>query len=356
VERLPIGRHHQHWPRSARSRRGGASRRRVTAWTRLTIVTGALALAGVLIPAGVAGAAPATSAARTPGSLKATLAEVNKLSNEIDSLGQQYDALKIQLSQARREAAIARETVRRDNKLLASGQAAIGQIAAEGYMNGTMNPTLQLLQTSNPQQYLNQASIMLQLQRENGDKISVVTTAQSAAKRASLAAAQQTSQATRLAATMHKKVAEMQAKEKTLNSSVYSQALAVFQHTGHYPNINVPGDSIGVQALRWALSRQGDQYVWAAAGPTTFDCSGLTMWAYEHVGIQLDHYTGDQWNEGQHIPRSEMQPGDLILMYGLDHVGMDVNGNLMVDAPTFGQVVQVQQIPWAAVDGVVRIA
>ncbi len=71
-----------------------------------------------------------------------------------------------------------------------------------------------------------------------------------------------------------------------LNSSAFSQALAVYQRTGVYPNITVGGSSIGAQALRYALTRLGDPYVWGAAGPSAFDCSGLVLWSYAQVGIQ----------------------------------------------------------------------
>lgn len=355
MERLPPGRHYQHGSRSASSR-SGAIRRPLASWTRVTIVTGTLALASILIPAGTAGAASAAPASGSPG-LKATLAEVSKTSNEIDSLGQQYDALKIQLSQARKEAAIARETTRRDRKLLASGEMAIGQIAAEGYMNGTMNPTMQLLQSSNPQEFLNQASIMLQLQQENGDKVSIVAAAQDAAKRASLAATQEENQATKLSAAMRKKVGVMQAKENVLNSSAFSQAMTIFQQTGTYPDVSPTGDSVPVQALRQALTKQGDPYVWAAAGPNQFDCSGLVVWAYAQIGISLQHYTGDLWNDGVHIARAELEPGDLVFFFpGEEHVGIYVGNGLMLDAPSTGQVVQVQPMLWADYDGAVRIA
>jgi peptidoglycan DL-endopeptidase CwlO len=356
VERLPHGRHHQHSLRSAGSRRGGAGRRPLATWTRLTIATGTLALAGVLIPAGTAGAASAAPASGSP-SLKATLAEVSKISNEIGALGQQYDQLKIQLTQARREASIARETYKRDEKLLASGQNAIGQIAAEGYMNGDINPTLQMLQSTNPQQYLNQASIMLQLQQENGDKISVVTSAQAAAKRAAMAAVQEESQATKLSSAMRKKVATMQAKENELNSSAFKQALAIYDKTGTYPSPTVTGSTIPEQALRHALTRIGDPYVWAAAGPTSFDCSGLVVWAYAQIGISLPHFTGDLWMEGVHVSRDELQPGDLLFFFpGEEHVGFYVGNGMMLDAPQTGQNVQIQPVLWPDYDGAVRIA
>jgi peptidoglycan DL-endopeptidase CwlO len=336
VERLPRGRHHR--------------------LVRFTIVTGALALVSVIIPAGVAGAASASPAAPPPASLQAKLAEIKVLSEQIDHEGQQYDALRIQLQQAQKEEGVARLTAQRDQKLLATGRAQIGQIAAAGYMNGSLSPDLELLQDSDPQVLLNQASIMAQLEQENGEKVSQVTSAQAAANEALLAAGQEAAQASKLTAAMAKKVAQIQGKENVLNSSVYAQALSVFQQTGTYPDVTVVGNTIGEQALRFALAQLGVEYVWGGATPAGFDCSGLVMWAYEHVGISLEHFTGDQWNEGQHIPLSELQPGNLIFMYDLDHVGMYVGNGMMVDAPSTGQVVQIQPIPWDVVDGAVRIA
>jgi cell wall-associated NlpC family hydrolase len=355
VERLPHGRHHQHSQRPASSMRDRSSRRSLSSWTRLTIVTGALALASVVIPAGVAGASPGAPAAGTP-SLKATLAKVQKLANQIESLGQQYDALQIQLHQARREAKLARVAAKRYHKMVASGQQAIGQIAAQGYMNGTLDPTLQMLQTSNPQQFLDQTSIMLQIQQENGDKLSQVSSAEDAAKKASLAAAQEDTQATKLAAQMRKKVASAHAKQKVLDSSAFKQATAIFNQTGHYPDISVTGNSIPEQALRQALTRQGDPYVWAAAGPSAFDCSGLVVWAYAQLGISLPHYTGDLWNAGVHIPRADLAVGDLVFFFpGEEHVGFYVGNGLFLDAPQTGQNVQIQPMLWSAFDGAVRI-
>jgi peptidoglycan DL-endopeptidase CwlO len=352
VERLPHGRHHQLSALSVGSRAHGTRRRSA----RLTVVAGTLALAGLILPAGLANAAPAAPTSR-PTSLKATLAEINKISNAISALDEQYDALRIQWSQARKEAVIAQVTVKRDQKLLASGQAALGQIAAEGYMNGNVNPALQLLQTSSPQQYLNQASIMLQLQAETGDKVNLVSAARNAAARARAAAVQELSQAARLRSSMQKKVDEMQAKENLLNDSAFKQAMQVYQRTGHYPPVALSGRSIPIEALRKAMLKIGDWYQWGAAGPTTFDCSGLVVWAYAQIGISLPHFTGDLWQLGVHVPRSELQPGDLVFFFpGEEHVGFYVGHGLFLDAPATGQRVQIQPMLWDVYDGAVRIA
>lgn len=348
MERLPLGRHVTAVAR-------GTSGRRRPHWRpgRVATTAAIIALLSSGLPSGISNADPVSS---VPASLKALVAKANRLSNEIDILGQQYDGLRIQLNEAHTEAKIARESYLRDEKELAVGQQAVGQIAAEGYMTGGVDPALQLLQSGDPQSFLNRASIMLQLQQEDGSKLNAVATEVKQADRAKASAAQQERQAVRLEAAMRRKVAAIQVRESVLNSAAFSQAMAVYDKTGSYPNIAVRGDSVGAQALRWALSEIGRPYVWGAAGPDAFDCSGLVMWAYGKVGISLMHFTGDQWNEGEHIPRSELEPGDLIFFFPtISHVGMYVGNGLMVDAPTAGQDVQIQAVYWSAAVGYVRI-
>jgi peptidoglycan DL-endopeptidase CwlO len=319
---------------------------------RVAILATAATLIGFVLPGGIGSAATASA----PKTLKQLVAEANTLSNQIDVLSQQYDALKIQLTEAREEATIAKQTAQRDHKAMGAGQAQLGQIASQSYMTGGLDPTIQMLQTTNPQQFLNRASIMLQLQYQQGGTMSLLQSAEDAANRAEQTATQQEAKATSLSTVMSKKVGQIQAKENVLNSSAFSQALSIFQQTGHYPDIQVTGDSLGEQALKWALTRLGDAYVWGAAGPTTFDCSGLVMWAYAHVGISLQHFTGDQWDEGQHISRSQLEPGDLVFFFqDISHVGMYVGNGMMVDAPTFGQPVQIQPVLWNVYVGAVRI-
>jgi peptidoglycan DL-endopeptidase CwlO len=321
------------------------------AWGRVGILASAATLVSFALPNGI-GSADSVGAP----TLQATVAQANALSNQIDVLGQQYDALRIELNEAGSEAAIAKETAQRDERALGAGQAEVAQIAAQGYMTGSFNPTIELLQSPNPQDFLNRASIMTQLAYQQGGTMSLLASAEGAANRAKQTAIQEESQATKLAAAMSKKVSQIQAKEDLLNSSAFSQALAIYDRTGSYPNIAVTGDSLGEQALRFALSKLGDEYVWGGAGPSVFDCSGLVMWAYAQVGISLEHFTGDQWNEGEHISRSQLEPGDLVFFFAdISHVGMYIGNGLMVDAPTFGQVVQIQPVMWDVYVGAVRI-
>jgi len=103
--------------------------------------------------------------------------------------------------------------------------------------------------------------------------------------------------------------------------------------------------------LAAARTRLGDPYVWGATGPDSFDCSGLTQWAYAHAGIQLPRVAADQWNAGPHVTLAELQPGDL-LFWATDvsnpatihHVTLYIGGGMMIAAPHTGDVVKVQPV------------
>jgi cell wall-associated NlpC family hydrolase len=112
--------------------------------------------------------------------------------------------------------------------------------------------------------------------------------------------------------------------------------------------------SIAMVAIRAAMSRLGQPYVWAAAGPDTFDCSGLVRWAFGKAGLRLLHFTGFQWNEGRRVPPRDVLPGDLILFYkDLSHVGIYLGAGWMVNAPFTGQYVNVVPVHGKVV-GIVR--
>ena len=102
--------------------------------------------------------------------------------------------------------------------------------------------------------------------------------------------------------------------------------------------------------LTYALSKLGSPYVWGAAGPTSFDCSGLTMMAWRQAGVSLEHYTVDQMDEGLAVSPAAIAPGDLVLTPGSDppgpglpgHVGLYLGDGLVESAvdPQLGTVVQ----------------
>jgi len=105
----------------------------------------------------------------------------------------------------------------------------------------------------------------------------------------------------------------------------------------------VPGVSpAAAVAVAAALSMVGDPYVWGAAGPDYFDCSGLVMWAYAQAGVSLPHYSGSQFDDTIQIPMSDLEPGDLVFPADPgEHVAMYIGNGNIVQAPDTGTDVQV---------------
>jgi cell wall-associated NlpC family hydrolase len=108
-------------------------------------------------------------------------------------------------------------------------------------------------------------------------------------------------------------------------------------------------------AIAFAQSQLGKPYVYAAAGPNAYDCSGLTMAAYAAAGVGMGHYSGSQYASFPHVSMDELLPGDLIFWGGggSQHVGLYIGGGLMIDAPHTGAWVHVTQV-YGGASGAVR--
>jgi peptidoglycan DL-endopeptidase CwlO len=292
-----------------------------------------------------------------PPSLTALVARAKQLEFQINALSEQYDGLRIQLSRAQADAQIADQAAARAATALATGQQAVAQLAAENYMNAGLDPTLQALTTGNPEQFLTQASTITELDQASGDKVSTLSNEENQDQRARQTAGQQLATVQALQAQMNAERNAITAKIDQVNSAAMKQAMAIFTQTGQYPDITIPtANTVGAQALAAAMTRRGDPYVWGAAGQDEFDCSGLVVWAYAQEGITLPHYTGDLWNSGVHIPRADLEPGDLVFFFpDISHVGIYLGDGLMIDAPDFGEVVRVEPVYWAYFVGAVRI-
>jgi len=224
-------------------------------------------------------------------------------------------------------------------------------------MNAGLDPTLQALTTGNPEQFLSQAAAITELDQSRGDQVSSLSNEENQDQRARQTAGQQLAMVRTLEAQMNAERAVINTKIDQVNRAAMKQAMAIFTQTGQYPPISIPtANTVGAQALQAALSKRGDPYVWGAAGPGAFDCSGLVVWAFAQEGITLPHYTGDLWNSGVHIPHGDLEPGDLVFFFAdISHVGMYLGNGLMVDAPDFGEVVRVEPVYWGAFAGAVRI-
>jgi cell wall-associated NlpC family hydrolase len=131
--------------------------------------------------------------------------------------------------------------------------------------------------------------------------------------------------------------------------------------TGVAGDFTVSAPTAAAQAaIEAALSMRGRPYQWGATGPGTFDCSGLTMWAYRQAGVSIPRTSRSQYAGLPKVPLDQMQPGDLVFFANgsspssIHHVGMYLGGGQMVHAPRTGDVVKVSALWSNGVYGAVR--
>jgi cell wall-associated NlpC family hydrolase len=115
------------------------------------------------------------------------------------------------------------------------------------------------------------------------------------------------------------------------------------------------GSGSGAAVVRAAMSKLGAPYVWAAAGPNAFDCSGFTMWAWGQAGVSLPHSSSMQYSVLPKVSMSQLQLGDLIFSYSpIHHVGIYIGGGNFIHSPHSGDVVKITAIAGYPVVGAAR--
>jgi cell wall-associated NlpC family hydrolase len=250
-------------------------------------------------------------------------------------------------------AAAARTAVDAAHARLEKAYGAVDQFTRSSYQGGDLNQLGALLSSPSPQAYLDKVSLLDTVSGANKAALQSYLDASSAAdaaqrdadaraldaRRASDDAEQAVTAAARTKADADRDVAAANGALARLSSS--DRARLRSGGTTKFPT-NIAGDSLGIAALRAALSRQGLPYVWGATGPGTFDCSGLVQWAFRQIGIGMPRVAAAQQQVGQAVTADQAQPGDLVFFGDpAYHVGFYVGGGQFLEAPQSGDVVKV---------------
>nr|WP_239028879.1 NlpC/P60 family protein [Pseudonocardia acidicola] len=122
------------------------------------------------------------------------------------------------------------------------------------------------------------------------------------------------------------------------------------------PVLPILGTGVGVRALKAAATQLGKPYQWGATGPNSYDCSGLTSWAFRQAGITLPRSSSQQATVGQPVSWDQLQPGDLVFYYHpVSHVGIYAGDGKFINAPQTGDVVRYQTVSKSAFSGARRL-
>ncbi|PZF99843.1 C40 family peptidase [Micromonospora deserti] len=324
---------HRHAP--GRSARPGGLRR--VAHRLLTLVAAVAVGAGTL-------AAPAYAAP----SVDEIEAAIDKKWEQLEPTIEQYNKVRAQLKVNRKKSADLQKKIEPLALETELAMTRVGDLASHYYITGPSQDIGALLVSAKPDTLTEQLTLLDRLARQERKQLAGVL-----AVRAKYDAEKQ--KLDTLIAAQTKQQNELATKKKQIDAEIkkLEASLPVTTvKTENCPTINGVVSEAARIAIKTACAQVGDPYVWGATGPNSFDCSGLTQYAYKAAGIYLTHFTGAQWNEGKAIPRSEARPGDLVFFFSdLHHVGLYLGNNKMVHAPRAGKPVNVSSINTMPVAG-----
>jgi len=238
----------------------------------------------------------------------------------------------------------------------------IGSLAVAGYQTSGMSTTAQLLLSPNPDQFLSQASTAQAFAGQQDTALRRYQQAQG--KLTDLQASEQTELSALQAVQSQQDALKKQiqtnldAAEKVLDKLSDTERQRIAQENAdaaekarkqrptrsgdRMDNIPVSASGRAGDAVSAALSQLGDPYVWGAAGPSSYDCSGLMMYAWGKAGVSLSHSSKAQAGEGRRVSKDQLMPGDLIFYYSpISHVAMYLGNGRIVHAPRPGKSVEI---------------
>lgn len=241
----------------------------------------------------------------------------------------------------------------------------VDAVAMATFESGNLDQFNALLASGSPQDFLDQMSALESLSSHYKDalgqlsaEVDKTTSAQSdadaAVARAQAAAAQSTKAEQDLGA--RKKDAEIRIDQA---EKLLAQLSPAQRRDRNGPGADAPeitGTGVGVDALRAAATQLGKPYVWGAEGPSSYDCSGLTSWAFEKAGVTLPRSSSQQALVGKSVSWDDLRPGDLVFYYSpVSHVGIYAGNGTFIDAPQSGDVVKFQKVSRSAFTGARRV-
>lgn len=326
---------HRHVPGWSPARPGGARRfgRRL-----LTLVAAVVVGAGAL-----------TAPAYAEPSVDEIEAQIDKKWEQLEPTIEQYNKVRAQLKVNKQKSA---ELEKKIEPLALETELAmnrVGDLAARYYISGPSQDIGALLVSTKPGTLAEQLTMLDRIASEERRQLEGVLAVRAKYDGQKL-------KLDTLIVGQEKQTKELAAKKTQINTEIKqlqaSMPKTVVPAGGGCPTIQGVVSAAARTAIKTACAQVGDPYVWGATGPNSFDCSGLTQYAYKAAGISLTHFTGAQWNEGRAIPRSEARPGDLVFFFSdLHHVGLYLGNDKMVHAPRAGKPVNVSSINTMPVAG-----
>lgn len=329
------------------------------------LAAGALVIGGTIV-------VPASAAPRRD--IEQVRNQVRDLQAKAEAATERYNAARGKLNDVQTVLAGLKDKAHRQRDALTEVMSSVDDLARATYTSGGVDTSLQVLMADDPTQFLAQAATLQQVAQAQTASLRRTQTArvrlaqsEAAVKdkeqiakqyRDDMDQAKQEAQEqlddaegvlAGLEAAERRRLAALDEQQRLASLSAAAQASANFSQPSSVGG-GYTGGGRAAAAVQYALAQVGDRYVAAAAGPDSFDCSGLTLAAWRQAGVSLPHYSYSQFSSTQRISLSEAQPGDLVFYFGggVHHVGMYIGNGKMVHAanPSSGVIISDVLGPW----------
>lgn len=287
-------------------------------------------------------------------------------SHELEVLTEGYNQARVDLDEQQAAATDAAAQVAEADAQLAALRDQISAVAHTAYTGDGLGSLQAFMTSGSADEFLDRVAMLKSVAGYHDDVLQRVSAARAVAEEARAAAAaattaaeEQLSQVEGQQADLQTEIEDYKAQYAALTAEQKQRANVA--HGG--PSLEAPpaasvvtGSATAQDVIDTALAQVGDPYVWAAAGPDAFDCSGLTQYAFAAAGVALPHSSKVQATMGRPVSRAELQPGDLVYFFNpVSHIGIYIGGGQMVHATTFGEPVSVGSVDMSGYAGARRV-
>ena len=295
-----------------------------------------------------------TTPAEAKPDIKDVQARVDKLYADADQATENYNEARLRLDALKQELTSLRADQQRQDKALSTIREQLRDSMLQQFEGSNLSAVGQVFISDDPKAFLGQLSTISAFDSLQAGLYKDYAT-QLEALRLRRTATQK--RATEVSATEKKLGADKKAVEgklaeaKDLLAKLKDEEREAILSRGEMrvPS-DVPASGRAGAAVKYAMAQVGDAYVWGAAGPSAFDCSGLTMMAWGSAGVGLPHSSRAQYSSGPHVSEGDLQPGDLVFYYSpISHVGMYIGNGMIVNAenPSAGvKVTSLHEMPY----------
>jgi cell wall-associated NlpC family hydrolase len=315
-----------------------------------TIIAGAAIFTSVgMIPSGTAQAKP---------TIQDVQHRVDRLYHAAEQASERYNAIHVQLRSMRGDVSALRADQSRQHKQTEKARRMVADSIVRQYEGDSLSAVGQAVVSSDPNAFVSQLTTMSAFNSmQAGQYSSYLTEAkalsirQQATQGQLAKVAELEQQAAQDKASVDKNLSAAKSLLGTMQAAARQRLLDASRGTTRVSTADIPVSGRAAAAVHFAMAQIGKPYVYGAAGPSAYDCSGLTMAAWAAAGVGLPHSSSAQFGSGTHISASQLQPGDLVFYYSpISHVGMYIGNGMIVNAenPSAGiRVTGLYSMPYA---------